>query len=92
MGIRDLFGGRRQSLPATGYRFGDFTRGELVLIRSLLQREMLELGDQLKRAVCEGTKKEIAERGQDVAMLYDEVNAALLKSMDDERRQWGWWK
>lgn len=92
MELRDLFGGRQGQVPVTGYRFGDFNRGELVLIRSLLQREMLELSDSLKRAVCEGIKKEVAERGQDVAALYDEVNAALLKSREDERRQWGWWK
>lgn len=61
-------------------------------MRTLVHGEIARLDDCLSKAVCETLKKEIAENGQIVTRLYDEISAALLQLSSDERRQKGWWK
>jgi len=93
MELKNLFGGRRESQPVTGYRFGDFTPEELRLIgMSLLERIKIETREieRLSIGVCRNlamSRKEMLSR------LYNECEAAHRQAViDEENNEEGWWR
>jgi hypothetical protein len=71
------------------YRFGELTKGELMILRDCLRFTINDLSEAISTLPCEELRKGAALDGQSAARLYDEVCAALNQIIADEHRQRG---
>lgn len=86
-----IFGNQNKN-EATGYRFGDFTFDELVYIKVAFKSYLEYLNNKMKTESRKCDIQMLAEEGQIISRLYDEVSAAIKKYRDDQHRLGSWMK